>query len=70
MKSEPKQTIFAPEYDYTIFEMLNKDVNYEDLAKLILSKEKEIVSLPVTGDAYIPYYVSGGYVCLGYPTVK
>ena len=52
MKSEPKQTIFAPEYDYTIFEMLNKDVNYEDLAKFILTKEKEIVSLPITGDAY------------------
>ena len=24
----------------------------------------------VTGEAVIPFYVSGGYVCLGYPTVK
>ena len=52
MKSDPKKTFFAPEYDYTIFEMVNKEVNFEELAKFILSKEKEIVSLPVTGDAY------------------
>ena len=52
MKSDPKRTFFAPEYDYTIFEMVNKEVNFEELAKFILSKEKEIVSLPVTGDAY------------------
>ena len=52
MKSDPKRTFFAPEYDYTIFETVNKEINFEELAKFILSKEKEIVSLPVTGDAY------------------
>ena len=30
----------------------SQEVNFEELAKFILSKEKEIVSLPVTGDAY------------------
>ena len=52
MKSDPKRTFFAPEYDYTIFEMVNKEVNFEELAKFLLNKEKEIISLPVTNDAY------------------
>tara|TARA_B100000902_G_C27011583_1_gene765072 strand:+ start:64 stop:738 length:675 start_codon:yes stop_codon:yes gene_type:complete len=52
MKSDPKQTFLAPEYDYTIFETVYKDVNYEELAKFIKSKEKEIVNLPITRNAY------------------
>ena len=33
MKSDPKRTFFAPEYDYTIFEMVNKEVNFEEIWK-------------------------------------
>ena len=51
-KSEPKKTFFAPEYDYTIFETMVQKVNFQELAKLLLSKEKEILELPVsTGPA-------------------
>ena len=54
-KSEPKKTFFAPEYDYTIFETMVQKVNFENLAKLILSKEEELLKLPmstVAKDAY------------------
>jgi hypothetical protein len=52
MKSEPKRTIFAPEYDYNIFETEVEQVDFKELAKFILTKEKEILSLPVTGDGH------------------
>ena len=54
-KSEPGRTFFAPEFDYTIFETQTSQLNLKELAKLILSKEKELLSLPistVSGDAY------------------
>lgn len=51
-KSEPKRSFFAPEYDYTIFETMVQKVNFQELAKLLLSKEKEILELPIsTGPA-------------------
>ena len=54
-KSDPKRTFFAPEFDYTIFETQTSQLDLKELAKLILSKEKELLSLPistVSGDAY------------------
>jgi len=45
-KSDPKKSFFAPEYDYRIFETTVKKVNFKDVAKLLLSKEKEIIKLP------------------------
>ena len=54
-KSEPKRTFFAPEFDYTIFETQTFEVDFKELAKLLLSKEKEVLELPlstVSGDAY------------------
>ena len=51
-KSEPGRTFFAPEFDYTIFETSVEQVNFQNLAKFILNKEKEILSLPVSGNAY------------------
>ena len=54
-KSEDKRTFFAPEYDYTIFETQAFEIDFKELAKLILSKEKELLSLPISttsGDAY------------------
>ena len=41
-KSEPKRTFFAPEFDYTIFETQTFEVDFKELAKLLLIKEKEI----------------------------
>lgn len=54
-KSDPKRTFFAPEFDYTIFETQTFEVDFKELAKLLLSKEKEVLELPlstVSGDAY------------------
>ena len=42
MKSQGKKTFLAPEYDYTIFETEVEQVDFKELAKFILSKEKEI----------------------------
>jgi hypothetical protein len=47
-KSGPKRTFFAPEFDYTIFETGVEQVDFKELAKLLLSKEKEVLSLPVS----------------------
>ena len=41
MKSQPKKTFLAPEYDYTIFETEIEQVDFKELAKFILTKEKE-----------------------------
>ena len=47
-KSEPKETIFAPEWEYYIFESFVNKFNFKNLAKLILKKEKSILKLPLT----------------------
>ena len=44
-KSDPKKSFFAPEYDYRIFETEVQQVNCQELAKLLLSKEEEILKL-------------------------
>ena len=47
-KSKPKETFFAPEWDYYLFERKIYKINFSDLANLILSKEEEIMKLPLT----------------------
>ena len=62
-KSLPKETFFAPEWDYYIFESYIDQVNFKNLAKFILSKEDEILRLPasLTPDNQ----VTDGYTGLG-----
>jgi hypothetical protein len=47
-KNPPKETFFAPEWDCYIFESYIDQVNFIDLSKFILSKEEEILKLPLT----------------------
>jgi len=52
-KSPPKQTFFAPEWDYTLCETIISDINFSDISKEILIKEKEIVkNFPANKDGY------------------
>ena len=46
-KSVPKETFFAPEWNYYLFEKKINQINFNNLANFILSKEKEILKLPV-----------------------
>jgi len=46
-KSGPKETFFAPEWNYYLFEKKINQINFNNLANFILSKEKEILKLPV-----------------------
>jgi hypothetical protein len=54
-KSKPKQTFFAPEWDYYLFESYIKNVDFKQLAKFILSKEKEVLNLPPTLKDGLPF---------------
>ena len=47
-KSKPKNTPFAPEWNYFMFESELHDVNFKKLALFILKKEKEILKLSPT----------------------
>ena len=40
-KSEPKQTFFAPEYNYYIAEAFIKDINFKNLSNFLLKKKKK-----------------------------
>ncbi len=62
-KSEPKQTFFAPEWDYYLFEKKINKINFTNLANFILSKEKEILKLPVRKDDNNKF--TDGYTGLG-----
>jgi len=42
-KNEPKQNVFAPEWNYFIYESNIKDLNFKLLKNLILKKEKDIL---------------------------
>ena len=44
-KSKPKETPFAPEWNYFLIEDMIKDVDFKSLAQFILSKEKIILNL-------------------------
>jgi hypothetical protein len=41
-QSNPKETFFAPEWDYSLYEAFLDDINCKKLAKIILKKEKQI----------------------------
>jgi len=62
-KSLPKETFFAPEWDYYIFQSYIDQVNFKNLAKFILSKEDEILRLPVSVTS--DNQVTDGYTGLG-----
>jgi len=47
-KSKPKQTFFAPEWDYYLFESYLKNVDFKALASFCLEKEEEIINLKPT----------------------
>ncbi len=42
-KNEPKQNVFAPEWNYFIYEQDIKNLNYKVIKNLILKKEKDIL---------------------------
>ena len=62
-KSEPKETFFAPEWNYYLFEKKLNQINFNNLANFILSKEKEILKLPV--NIFDGGKVRDGYTGLG-----
>lgn len=43
-KSKLKQTQFAPEWKYYMYEQLINDVDFDEVSKFILDKEKEIIN--------------------------
>lgn len=47
-KSKPKETFFAPEWNYYLFETNVDKINFNEVSKLCLKKEKEILKLPNT----------------------
>ena len=59
--SEPRKTFFAPEWCYFLGETFAKDIDFSKVAKLILSKEKQIIeNFPPVDKAN-----SDGYTGLG-----
>jgi len=59
--SQPRQTIFAPEWAYWLGESFITDVDFSKVAKLILEKEKEIINnFPISNKNN-----SDGYTGLG-----
>ena len=62
-KNEPKQNYFAPEWNWYLFETHINKIDFDDLAKLCLSKEKEILKLPSSIDT--DNKISDGYTGLG-----
>ena len=57
--SKPKNNIFAPEWNYFMFEDSIKKINYKRLSKFILKKEKDILKLQ-------PTVTIGNKVTVGY----
>jgi len=47
-KSAQKNNFFAPEWNYYIFESKIHKINFNNLSKCLLKKEKEILKLPLT----------------------
>lgn len=47
-KSDPAISPFAPEWNYFLCESIIEDIDFSDLAKFILAKEKEILAQPPT----------------------
>ena len=57
ISSDPPQTPFAPQWDYSLGDILVKDIDLDVLSKTCLEKEKEIKKLPLSR--------SDGYTGLG-----
>ena len=52
-KSEPRETPFAPEWEYTLAEQVLKEINFKSLSRYLLKKEKQIIkSTSVINDGY------------------
>jgi hypothetical protein len=61
-RSNPKQTPFAPEWNYHMFEKIINDVDFKDVENYLLNKEQEILKInPTEKDGK----VSDGYTGLG-----
>ena len=53
ISSDPPQTPFAPQWDYSLGDILVKDIDLDVLSKTCLEKEKEIKKLPLSrSDGY------------------
>tara|TARA_Y100000593_G_scaffold21565_1_gene43264 strand:- start:239 stop:901 length:663 start_codon:yes stop_codon:yes gene_type:complete len=59
-KSEPKQTFFAPEWNYYLFETNIDNINFNEISKLCLRKEKEIAKLPKSNKVSIDGFTGLG----------
>lgn len=59
-KSNKKNNFFAPEWDYYIIESFIKEVNFKKLTSLFLSKEEEILKIPVNNQAKSDAYTGLG----------
>ena len=60
-QSEPKVSPFAPEWYYTFGEDKIEDVNFQELSKFLLQKEKELIQTPLPYD----FTVVDAYTGLG-----
>jgi hypothetical protein len=61
-KSAQKNNFFAPEWNYYIFESKIHKINFNNLSKCLLKKEKEILKLPPT---FKVGKITDGYTGLG-----
>jgi len=61
-KSAKKNNFFAPEWNYYIFESKIHKINFNNLSKCLLKKEKEILKLPPT---FKVGKITDGYTGLG-----
>jgi len=61
-RNKPKNTFFAPEWNYFIAETFVKNINFKELSKFLLNKKKDILKLPNTIKENI---ISDGYTGLG-----
>lgn len=61
-KSAKKNNFFAPEWNYYIFESKIHKINFNNLSKCLLKKEKEILKLPLT---FKVGKITDGYTGLG-----
>tara|TARA_R100000742_G_C4279162_1_gene103096 strand:+ start:4680 stop:5351 length:672 start_codon:yes stop_codon:yes gene_type:complete len=59
-KSNKKNNFFAPEWDYYIIESVIQKVDFKKLKNLFLSKESEILKLPIIDEAKSDAYTGLG----------
>lgn len=59
-KSAPRQTPFAPEWEYFIAESDVENVDFNEIARIILSKEKDIIQKYPSGNISVDAYTGLG----------